>query len=943
MHLRNWLFIFLFHCVFPSAVSANNLQFSKITVSDGLSNNFVRVIHKDSYGFMWFGTSDGLDRFDGVEIRSFAARFPNEHKRVNCITDDPKQGLWVGTEKGLLFWDFYSPEFKHVIFPGGSHEVTALHTLPGDSLILTGSSRGIFLVNTNTHRIQEVRSWSTEENPTRITGAAYDGKKYVWMSSSRFLIRIDLEGYHIATYQNDNPASNYNNFSSICLADSLLIVGTHTRGIFRFDPKKERFLPIADIGSNYILALEYSEGKLFVGSDGWGFIILDLTDGSIQSITQELSKAGSLNSNAIYSIYIEKNKRYWIGTYSGGVNYRSSIEEYFYVPSNETGVPVNIYNNRAIFFDRQGNKLIGTDGNGLIVMKQSGAFSQFTSRNSPSLRSNVILSMKQFKDKILLGTFRGGVSIMDLAFSTISEFRPEGVFMTGSIYGFDYDMEGNLWIGGMEGLSRISASNGSYRRYTAESSALVNDLIIALLFDSRGRLWTGSVGGGTIVYELVRDSIFPVINQPDLSAYKAVSFYEDNAGQIWIATEGHGLIKVTDDLGEYQAYTTSDGLPSNMVTSITEAPDNIFWISTQKGLCYYDTKEGKFVRYTLSDGLPSLVFNRGAVLNEYDLNGHVWFGSEKGLIGFTPDSLLRKKSTHQVVITDIYIAGQAIKHKKGGFLPELPIMEKEITIKGGQKSIGFRFVALNYYSPSDNEYAYRLLGRHQYWEYTNGNHVTFSDLKPGKYTFEIFLGTGNLTDQPIITSIDLILQPYLYERPSFIISLVLVMFVIISLTIWFIRRLKQNVKQLQLRQSGTPTHGRYESSHLSIEKKKEIEDTLVRFVPENKPYLNPDLKLSDLAKMIDCAPHDISQVINQNLNQTFYSFINAYRIEAVKARMTDPSYAKYTLLAIAQQCGYSSKTSFYRAFRKLTGQSPQEYQAELKDRQSATDSVAKNN
>lgn len=928
--IRLTLLIFILQTQF---LSASNLHFRKLTVADGLSNNFIRSIHRDSRGFMWFGTLEGLDRYDGVEIRSYAHKFPTPHLRVNCIANDSSNHLWIGTEKGLLYWDYFSPMFENISLNVDDPAVTALLALPGDSLILAGTSTGISIVNITTFESQTIEI-NESEGPVRITGAVYDPAGHrVWISTSGALVEFRLDDFAITTYNNADPSAVFNNFSSITMIEDDIVLGTQTRGLFIFDKQLKTFRPFTNVGSNYILSLSYkSDGRLFIGTDGNGLVILDTQTGKINSCVQDISIPGSLNSNAVYSLHIEDSGRYWIGTYTGGVNYRSGRNDNFHVSIVENGVFIGENNIRSLYFDSLGTKYIGTDGNGLIVLDPLKGNRFFNNQLSQQMRSNVVLALGNFNDHIFVGTFRGGISLYDPSSGGLKKFRDEGAFQRGSIYGFDIDHNGNLWIGGLEGLSRINAQSGELRHFSEYTSGLVNNLLIALMHDSSGRIWTGSVSAGVVVYNPESDDIVPLVLDTDLSSHKAVSFYEDYSGNIWVPTEGSGLIEISRDLKQVNVFTTAEGLPSNLITAITEAPENVFWISTHKGLCRYDRNIGSFARYTLSDGLPSLVFNRNAVVNEYRNNGKLWFGSEKGLVSFYPDSLVGKKSNEKVVLTDLYVSGQKFL-QKGVLFQQSP----EIEIKGEQKSIGFRFVALNYHNPADNEYAYRLGGKNDEWQYTTDNMVTFSDLKPGSYTFEVFLTTGNTVEQAEISFLEIVVKPHFYQKTAFIALVVVVILAVLWFVISLFRKLRYRLHLLQLEHKNEnlqvkgKENVRYVSSHLSSQRRKEIEMLLIKYIEENKSYLNADLKLSDLASMIDCSPHDISQVINQNLNQSFYEFINGYRIDAVKKCMHDTSYSKYTHVAIAQQCGFSSKTSFYRAFKKLTGQTPLEYQGQVKE------------
>ncbi len=932
MNTRHPVIIAFLIAILPHFAVGSNEFFKKITVAEGLSNNFVREIYKDSSGFIWFGTLDGLDRYDGIEIKSYKHKFPEDFQRVNCIADIADHSLWVGTDKGLLYWDYVSSRFTEIDLSEQKKQlkITTILTLPGDSTLLAGTSEGIFMINSQNLDTRKIAASHEISGSAIITDMVYQKNNIVWFSSRYFIAKLDLNDETISTYTNEIYGTEYSSFSSIALFDENLMLGTLTKGLFLFNTSQKQFQRLDKIKSNYILSVEYTaDGKLYVGTDGEGLIIYDTKNDSIKAHSHSLSDPGSLNSNAIYSLHIDEDERIWAGTYSGGVNYLQSTENFFSVSLYESDVYIGEQNIRSIHIDDAGNKFIGTDGNGIIFILDDGG--KYLAKNdNPNLRSKAILTIKPLNNKVLIGTFRGGISQFDPKTSRLENFRTENMFLNGSIYGFEIDKHGHLWIGGLDGLSKIDTTSGEFRQYNAQNSIIKDQLIISIFYDSKERLWVGSVNGGTEIFDISENELSFIDHNLDLTGVKAVNFFEDQGGNIWISSEGSGLIQIDSDLNQQRVFTTEDGLPSNLVTASTEAPKGILWISTLKGLCRFDSKNNAFTKYTLSDGLPGLVFNRGAVVNQYEKNGKLWFGSEKGLVSFYPDSLLNRQNAGKVIITDMFLSGQVIEPQVDGILPRPIEQSSSVEIGSGHKSIGFQFVALNFGHNTDNEFAYRLLNHTNEWVLTKENSVTFSNLKPGKYDFEIYHYTGTTPEQANPTQFTITIKPPFYTRPQFIVLFGFLALAIILSVFFYIKKITYSIKLLKQGKRFKDHEGRYESSHLSAKKKKEIEELLINYLKENKPYLNPDLKLSDLAQHVDCPAHYISQVLNQNLKQSFSEFINSYRVEAVKKCMNDPAYNKYTLLAIGQECGFNSKTSLYRAFKKSTGKSPQEYLALLR-------------
>lgn len=483
-------------------------------------------------------------------------------------------------------------------------------------------------------------------------------------------------------------------------------------------------------------------------------------------------------------------------------------------------------------------------------------------------------------------------------------------------------------IATMEGLYLQDGNTGTTYHKTVNNSELEDNRLISVHYDSKNRLWLGSISAGTSVYEIVNFELVPVQEELELSKYKAVSFFEDSRDNVWIASEQGGLIKVSPGLDEKTVYTTEHGLPNNSVTDVTEAPAGTYWITTLKGFSRFDYNKERFYNYTISHGLPSLVFNRGAIINNYDDNGKLWLGTESGLVSFSPDEIEINKPVEKITITDFYVSGERYQDLNGN----KPVEQiEQVVLKGNQSSIGFRFIALNYFNPNDNQYLYRLSEIDEKWLKSGDNYATYTNLKPGQYTFQVRLADADGLYETEISSLVVQVKPLWYQLTILQVILGIIILVLIIIAVKAIIDLKSRVKKLpDLKEDDSKeTYRKYETSSLSAEKSIEIEYLLKNHVEESKIYLNSELKLKDLAAAINCSPHDVSQVINQNLNQSYYEFINCYRVEAVKKCMTDPAYKKYTLLAIAQECGFNSKTSFYRAFKKLSGVTPIQYQNKL--------------
>ena len=523
----------------------------------------------------------------------------------------------------------------------------------------------------------------------------------------------------------------------------------------------------------------------------------------------------------------------------------------------------------------------------------------------------------------MIGTYGGGISKYNGKTGKLELFLDHEEFLSGCIYDFASDLQGNVWIASLGGLYRYTPSSKDLQFYNAPKSDLNSNQVYSILIDTKNRLWVGTTLGFA-VYALKNNQLTLLKKNFDVPTSRVMDFYEDHSGNIWVGMERNGLVKLSSDMNQLRYLTEENGLPNNSVTAVLEESDGVFWITTLKGLARLDENKQTIYSYSLSDGLPGLAFNPGAIIK--DQQGQIWLGNEKGLVHFYPSTISQPIIEKNIQLTDFYLFGRPVEPGKDAPIQKQVFHTDQIQLKGNQNSIGFRFVALNYFNPVDNQYACRLTGKEEEWTIlSHTNSVFYDHLVPGKYQFQVCtldgMGHPQLSNR---AQIGIQISPLFYQSWVFRFFAIGILIVLVYLVYYFWHQLKLTAAQL----SGItikPAREKYEASRLSADQSQDLVKQVVEYVEKNKPYLNPDLKINDLASEINQSAHSISQVINQYLGQSFTEFINKYRVEEVKRRMVDDEYSKFTLMAIAENCGFNSKTSFYRIFKKVTGQTPAEY------------------
>lgn len=922
------ILIFLF-CFIQVICQGGNFSFSKLSVENGLSNNQVNAIYKDSYGFMWFGTLEGLDRYDGVEIRPYSSNFPEAVENVYSIVEGPARQLWVGTATGLFRQNTKNNLFERIGIDNQKITVKALALTP-DSNLCVGTANGLFIVNPKTNQTEHIllNDMATSKENS-VTGIFADNHGNCWLSTHSGLVRYSPTTKTKDVFRfNSTPQAAYNSFTSICNIGNKLYLGTSFMGIVEFDLSTKIFSEGINIDNKIVLTI-FSDNKerLFVGTNGGGLKIIDVRSKHVEDIANQENDATSISSNSVYSFYLDENDRYWVGTYTGGVNFAKSIAGHFKLHPVTSRYPEANKSIRSFYFAPDGSQYFGTR-NGFVQINTKGVARFFHSRldDQTGLRSNIILSVFPFKGDILLGTYGGGISVFSVAEQKIKPFVFPEIFSHGNVYGFETDKNGNLWIATFNGIYKYSPSDKSLTNFNKQNCGLKSDEIFELTFDSKDRLWVGTMSGTSVLRP--EGDRLEILAMPETAVnnYKTNYIYEDQAGTIWICTERGGLFSVDQGLTKFKTYLDVDGLPDNSVCAIIESGTGEYWVSTLKGFCKFSSQSQKFTKFSLSDGLPGLVFSPAASYLAPD--GTLYFGNEKGLVYFSPTEVEEKAVISPIILTDFYLFGKPVIPGPDSKLTKSVESTDEIHLTDRSNSIGFRFVALNYISPADNDYEYKLEGFDEEWRNNGSNNTVFYEkLKPGNYTFKV--RNTNESDENSRNNVEvkIIIQHSLLRSPLFFGFLLLLALAGTFILVKYIKKLqKEGSRLIELPQKME----KYRGAKVPETQSALIINELKRCMEEKKPYLNAELKLADLASEINYPLHEISQVLNQDLNQSFSDFVNKYRVEEVKKRMEDKAYAKFTFIAIAQQCGFNSKTSFYRIFKNETGKTPADYVRDIK-------------
>ena len=894
--INKHIFIYLF-LTFSCSVYAIPTNFRAISIENGLSSNRINTIFKDSRGFIWLGTQVGINRYDGNEIKQFPLLGNDEFFSIN---ETNETFLWVGSENGIKKLNRITHEVETVDL--GIVKVSVRDIKMPDSLnVFLATNRGFFCVQNN--GIQHIVFENGLSGSNSLTGIACSDSANYWFSSQAGICHYNIVDKTSQVYKFSLDHTNLNNYTSIVCIDSIIYVGSYNKGVIRFDIKSKKFSILPEFHDNYVLTIKHYDNNLYIGTNGHGLKIYSLANKSTKIIRHEVEDPYSINSNAIYSFLLGENI-YWIGTYKGGLNYNPNVNNYFQTYQTPDFNAFD-YNVRSFFLSDNGDKLIGTRNGLVYISEKRNIYRKYTQNDNSILSSDIILYVTPYKDnKFFVGTYGGGMYVYDTNTLKLSRFRKEDVFISGCIFRFSKDQNDTWWIATDRGLFEYNEKTNTINSYTTTNSRLVNNNILYLYEDSKNRLWLGTSEGLCILDKSSKiiTSSENLASYPELKVI--INMLEDSEGNIWIASH-QAFAKLNSSLSGINPISFNQ---ENIgVMSIIEDENKHLWLASTQGIIKYNILNSKYKTYNMSDGVLSYDF---ANVVQATSASDIWWANEKGLIHCYLPDLDEQKRSQKPVVTDIVL----IKNPTSKVCSNSPEFTDKLILSTDQNDIQFKFSLLSYSISQANIYEYMLEGYDKTWKTQIGNNeVSYYRLSPGKYIFRI----RDVNDSELESTIDIIIRE---DTKKVLFPAIFILLFLVSIVVLY-RNRERAIRKLKEKFSNE----KYAHSKIEQSDAKKVAKQLEIYMKTDKPYLNAELKQSEVAKKIKTSPSELSQILNHFLGVSFSDYVNKFRIEELVEKMKGKSSAKYTLTALAEQCGFSSRSSFFRAIKKHTKQTPAEF------------------
>ena len=785
--------------------------FNHYQVESGLSNNSVECSIQDNDGFLWVGTINGLNRFDGYTFKTFYNE-PGDTSSIGsnfirCLYNDSHGIIWVGTNKGVYTFDKIREKFNLIrALPKGN----------STQIISDAGGRFWFIIDLYIYRLDpgtgKVRSYPMDGQSPVATSIAITPDNTLWATTSNGCIRKYLAErdsfYTYSTYKRVADPLSSSIEKIFPVSDSSFLIGTKSEGVKIFDTRTGKYTDIITLNQEgtgiYVRSfIKRNENEYWIGTET-GIYIYNSRNGSVGHLQREYDNPYSISDNVIFTFCRDREGGLWIGTYLGGLNYlpeRYVFFEKFFPRLNTPSLSGNAVH--EICKDRFGNFWIGTEDGG--VDKVSLPARTFTSFRPGSSKGGIayhnIHGLLATGNELWIGTFEHGLDVLDILTGKVIRHYNAG---TGA-----HDLKSNfivtifqtraheILIGTWEGLYKYDRASDNFSPVQGFGSH-----IQALLEDDQGVLWCCTQGEGVYYYDPRTRQYGNYRYDPNdvhsLIENHVNGIFQDSRNNLWIATEG-GLCQFTKKSGKFTRYTTRDGLPDNLIFRILEDGKHNLWISTSKGLVCFNPDTRDIRTYKRSNGLLSDQFNYNSSFKDSD--GMIYFGSVKGLIGFNPAQFLKNTS-----VPPVYITGMQINNKeftvdnKNSPLKESIAYTRVVELPFDQSTISIDFAALSYTVPEMNEYAYKLAGFDKDWTYLKTNRKAyFTKLPPGKYTFKVkgSNSSGTWNEKEAELEID-ILPPYWASTWAYVLyALVIVSVIYLIIRYYTARASEKNRRRIE--------------------------------------------------------------------------------------------------------------------------------------------------
>lgn len=764
------------------SIPFSQLQIQHYTIENGVSSNGISSLLQDSKGFIWIGTDNGLNRFDGIHFKSYSILLRNyQIKNINALCEITDKEIWIGTETGIFIYNTEKDRFSPFIRSAnnGAQITKWVNHIIKDkenNIWIATQKEGVFFYNRTADKLEHYDVTQSNRSIIRLLS---DYQNNIWATGLNNLYKLNKVTNEFEIFQIIGEKQIY----SMALwedAEHNLWIGTWTKGLWKLNSNTRTVQKFLDTNPHekalHIHSIiEVSPNVIFIGSDN-GLTTFNTT--TYKSSTYQFYGENhySLSDKFIYPMLKDQEGGIWIGTFYNGLNYIPPYNGQFKgysISSNNPDFQGRIIS--RFCEDRKGNIWIASDDNGLSCFAPSmEQFINFPGKKE--LQTHNIHALCIDGNNLWIGTYSEGIKILDIQNGRIKSYNGQHGLTDNSIYSIFRDSQGRIWTGSMLGICLYDANKKNFK-----SIKNLDALVIEITEDKDNYLWIATQGKGIFKY-LPEKNVWKSYSKSDgLNNLDINHFCISRENELWVATgEGLYLYDANKDAFSYHHLN----IPNQNIKSILEGEDCL-WLTTAKGLIKYTPATQETQIFTKSDGLQSEAFIMASALKTR--NGEFYIGSINGFNTFYPHQLKLNTQKPNVVLTGLEIFNKKIETQEGGILPEAIDCLKEIHLSHTDNFITLTYAALSYCTPQKNQYAYILEGFDKGWNYVGSQHsTTYTNLPAGTYTFRVKASNNDNVWNEEGASIRIIVHPPFYLSLPFKIGYALLFFFGLGLLIHYV-------------------------------------------------------------------------------------------------------------------------------------------------------------
>lgn len=870
--------VFLSINIYVSKVYAveNDLKFNRITIEDGLSQGTVEAIFQDSKGYMYFGSAEGLNRYDGHGFKVYRYNINDNNSissnYVDAIIEDQEGFLWVGTSNGLNKMDTNNGTFTRYLNDSNSpnsisHSNVWAIIQDKKGYIWIGTEKGLNKYDKNTNTFKRYFYDDKDENSLShdfVTSLCEDSEGNIWVGTKNGLNELDPETNKFKRYLNskDDPDSLSDNYVLKVFEDvqGTIWVGTQKSGLNKFVKSTGKFRSyvndinnLSSLPSNTVRAIYQDKyGDLWVGTNK-GLSKLISTKEEFINFKNKYYDTYSIVHDTVMSLFQDKTGMLWVGTNSGISKFypRPDFRHYKSNPVEPNSLSENMVS--GIYEDSEGILWVGTFSKGLNkINRKSGEINSCfsDSQKENSLSSDAIRSITEDKSNNLWIATNRGLDMLQKSTGNFVRYfndsKNENSLVNNEVKHVYVDSRGILWIGTRQGLDSLDLESKTFTHYNdLLTQNNIGDFYISYIYeDKKGIFWIGTgINGGLIKYNREKNIMKVYKNDPDninsISSNSIKSIAEDNKGNLWLATD-YGLNKFDPVKETFTRYTEDSGLSNNYVYGVLIDELDNPWVSSNMGISKFEAASNEFINFNVTDGLQGNEFNSYSFFKSS--SGEMFFGGLNGLNSFYPLRVSIDDSKSKVTLEQFKVYDKAVPFKD------------KISLKYNESYFSFEFFLPDYKSTSRNQYAYMLKGIDKDWVYASKrNYASYTHIPGGKYTFMVKGRNSNgKWSEPTTIEITVKRAPWNTDLAYLIYSLVVILVVYL---VWnYVKILENLVRQRTLELNN------------KLEENEELYNKLIKYERiKNNYFVNLSHELRTPLNVILSTVQLVSKLNNDNV------------------------------------------------------------------------------